>query len=174
MAASLDQVSGGRVVLGLGAGWQVNEHAAYGIELPPPGPRLDRFAEACEVVTSLLRLDRTSYSGTYYQLREAPRLASAQPRLPVLVGGRGERRTIPLAARLADEWNAWTTLETFRTKSALLDRHCEEADRDPSDVRRSTQALVELLEPGSPLPEPDWQTLAGTPAEVVGPLSPLG
>lgn len=168
MAATLDQISGGRLVLGLGAGWQANEHAAYGIGLPPPGPRLDQFTEACEVVVSLLRTERTTYSGAYYQLTDAPcEPKPLQRRLPVLIGGSGERRTIPLAARLADEWNAWTTLESFSAKSAVLDRRCEEHGRDPASVRRSTQAVVELVDRGAARPETDEQTLAGTPAEVV-------
>jgi F420-dependent oxidoreductase-like protein len=168
MAATLDIVSDGRLVLGLGAGWQVNEHVAYGIELPPPGRRIDQFEEACAVVLGLLREERTTFHGTYYRLDDAACAPKpVQERLPLLVGGSGERRSIPAAARWADEWNAWTSLESFRRKSRVLDDACEAIGRDPSTVRRSTQALVQLLAPGDARPERDRQVLAGTPAQLV-------
>jgi len=168
MAATLDQVSDGRLLLGLGAGWQVNEHHVYGIELPPPGVRIDQFEEACSVISSLLRDERTTFDGRYYRLDDAPCAPKPrQQRLPILIGGSGERRSIPAAARWADEWNAWTTLESFRRKSAVLDESCERIDRDPSTVRRSTQALVHFVEPGQDRPEVDGQSLAGTADELV-------
>lgn len=168
MAATLDHVSGGRLILGLGAGWQANEHAAYGIDLPAPGRRLDQFEEACQVITSLLRNERTSFDGTYYRLTDAPCAPKpVQERLPILIGGRGERRSIPAAARFADEWNAWTSIDTFRHKTAVLDAACEAVGRDPAEVKRSTQAVVVLLDDGDARPEPQWQTLAGTPTELV-------
>ncbi len=169
MAASLDHISDGRLLLGLGAGWQVNEHQAYGIDLPAPGLRLDQFEEACAVISSLLREPRTTFDGDYYQLVDAPcEPKPLQERLPILIGGRGERRSIPAAARWADEWNAWTTLDTFRHKSEVLDRACLSIDRDPQAIRRSTQAVVILRSAGEVPSAVDerHQALDGTAAEV--------
>lgn len=143
MAATLDQVSGGRLLLGLGAGHQPNEHRAYGIELLAPAVRMDRFEEAVEVIRSLLRSELTSFDGTYYRL-EAARCepATVQKPLPLLLAGAGERRAIPLAARFADAWHAWTTPEQFRRKSALLDTACAAVGREPVEVRRLTGQVL--------------------------------
>ncbi|MBO0731794.1 MAG: TIGR03560 family F420-dependent LLM class oxidoreductase [Acidimicrobiaceae bacterium] len=145
IAAAVDNMSGGRLVLGVGAGWQLNEHAAYGIDLGSITERLDRFEEACRVVLSLLRENRTSFDGTYYHLADAPNQPRpVQERVPLLIGGRGERRTMRIAAALADEWNTWTTPEVLAHKVDVLHRHCEDLGRDPSDVAVSTQAPLFL------------------------------
>jgi F420-dependent oxidoreductase-like protein len=166
MAASLDQVTGGRVVLGLGAGWQENEHIAYGIELAPPGPRLDRFDEACLVITSLLRERRTTFDGTYYQLMDAssePRPVS--PRLPILIGGGGMRRTARIAARYADIWHTWASPLDFRRKCEVLDGHCERAGRDPAAVERATGQVLRVT--SSPRQASDGDDVVGTPAQII-------
>jgi F420-dependent oxidoreductase-like protein len=152
MAASLDQVSGGRLLLGLGAGWQENEHLAYGIELEGPASRLDRFEEALQVVSLLLRSEVTSFNGSYYRMDGARcEPAPVQTPLPLLVGGAGERRSIPLAARYADAWHSWTTPPEFRHKSSVLEAACAAAGRAPSDVRRLTGQVVRVLAHGEPL-----------------------
>lgn len=143
MAAAVDNMSGGRLVLGLGAGWQENEHAAYGLALGPVRERLDRFEEACRVIISLLRDRRTTFEGSYFQLADAPNQpAPVQDRLPILIGGGGEKRTMRLAAAVADEWNAWTTPDVLRHKLEVLGRHCDDLDRDRGEISVSTQALV--------------------------------
>jgi len=144
-AATIDHISGGRLIVGLGAGWQVNEHAAYGIDLLDVGPRLDRLEEACAVIRSLLDERRTTFSGTSYRIADAPcDPKPVQDHLPILVGGSGEKRTMRIAARYADEWNAWGTAEDYRRRSQVLADHCAAVGRDPGSVARSTQALVYL------------------------------
>lgn len=145
-AATVDRLSArdggpGRLVLGLGAGWQRNEHEQYGIELPAVGDRVDRFAEACEVVSSLLSEPRTTFDGRWFHLIEA--LCEPKPfgDVPLLVGGKGDRM-LGIAARWADEWNMWGLPETISERSAVLDRACERIGRDPGSIRRSTQALI--------------------------------
>jgi F420-dependent oxidoreductase-like protein len=146
-AATVDIISGGRFVLGLGAGWQESEHAAYGIPFPTVSQRLDMFDEACHIVKALTTGDTTTFDGRYYQLRDAPLSPKpAQDPMPLLVGGAGERRTLRIAARYADEWNCWGTPDVLAHKNAVLDRHCADLGRDPSTIRRSTQALVHLSE----------------------------
>lgn len=143
-AATADVISGGRVILGLGAGWQVNEHERYGIELWSLKTRMDRFEEACAVVRGLRDNARFDFDGEHYQLAGAPMEPKAAGPLPLLIGGGGEQRTLRIAAKYADEWNVWSTPEFFTQKSAVLDQRCSEIDRDPSTIRRSTQALLFL------------------------------
>src|SRR3712207_5509939 len=127
IAAAVDNISGGRLLLGIGAGWQENEHAAYGIELGSVKERLDRFEEACQVVSSLLREPRTTFAGRHYRLEDAPNQpAPVQPKLPLLIGGGGEKRTMRIAAQYADEWNAWSTPEVLEHKVGVLRRHCDD------------------------------------------------
>lgn len=171
-AVTIDHISDGRVVLGLGAGWQVNEHAVYGIDLPAPKERVDRLEEACAVISSLLREPRTTFSGRWYRITDAPCEPKPVRRLPLLVGGAGEKRTLRVAARYADEWNAWTTPDVFKHKSGVLDGYCAEVGRDPGEIHRSTQAMVFLSRDESWLARfrdqgPGRPVLVGTPSEVV-------
>ncbi len=148
-AAAIDIISGGRFVLGLGAGWQVNEHAQYGIDLPAPGPRLRQFEEACRVVRALRDEEVASLDGRYYRLRDARMEPKPVGPMPLMIGGAGERVMAGIVARQADEWNVWGTPEVFAHKTAVMTRACEDAGRDPATLWRSTQALVVLgREPG--------------------------
>jgi F420-dependent oxidoreductase-like protein len=143
-AATVDHVSGGRLLLGVGAGWQQNEHDEYGIELPPPGERVARFEEACLVLLGLLRQERTTFGGRHYQLTDA--VAEPKPvqrPLPLLIGGKGDRM-LGIVARHADEWNMWGLADTIAERWTVVERRCEAIGRDPSEIRRSAQALVRL------------------------------
>jgi F420-dependent oxidoreductase-like protein len=145
MAAQVDQISHGRAVLGIGAGWQENEHTAYGIPFYTTGERLRRLREACQLIKGLLTQERTTFSGRYYQLKDAPlEPKPVQRPLPLLVGGGGERVTLRIAAAYADEWNVWGTPETLRRKMDVLDQHCHDLGRDPKTIKRSAQALLFL------------------------------
>ena len=145
-AATVDHLSGGRLVLGMGAGWQVNEHRAYGIDFFTVGQRLDRLEEACEVLHSLFHEERTTFQGHYYQLVDAPLEPKPERPLPLLIGGGGEKRTLRIAARWADEWNVWGTPDILRHKGEVLERHCVAIGRDPDEIVRSCQALLFLSE----------------------------
>jgi alkanesulfonate monooxygenase SsuD/methylene tetrahydromethanopterin reductase-like flavin-dependent oxidoreductase (luciferase family) len=142
--ATIDVISGGRFVLGLGAGWQENEHAQYGIDLPAPGPRLRRFEEACKVVRALRDERVATFGGRYYALRDASMEPKPVGPMPLLIGGAGEKVMPGIVARQADEWNVWGTPESFAAKNAIITRACESIGRDPASLRRSTQALVIL------------------------------
>jgi F420-dependent oxidoreductase-like protein len=172
MAATADRVSGGRFVLGVGAGWQENEHQQYGIALPPPRERLDRLEEALQVLLGLLRQPRTTFAGRHYQLTDAvcePK--PVQRPMPILIGGSGEKRTLRIVARYADVWNSWGHPEVIAHKSSVLDGYCEEVGRDPASIERSAQAGILLdADPDevaaraatSPLP-----VIGGTPSQLV-------
>jgi alkanesulfonate monooxygenase SsuD/methylene tetrahydromethanopterin reductase-like flavin-dependent oxidoreductase (luciferase family) len=145
IAAAVDNISGGRLLLGIGAGWQENEHAAYGIELGTVKERLDRFEEATQILISLLREKRTTFNGSYFHINDAPNQPTpVQTPMPILIGGGGEKRTMRIAARYADEWNAWSTPEVLEHKVRVLHDHCSDLGRDPSEIRVSTQALLFL------------------------------
>jgi len=145
LAATIDQISGGRFVLGLGAGWQENEHRAYGIPFYTMPDRLARLEEACQVVRALLREDRSSFEGKFYTLDNAPLAPKPVQRpLPIMIGGGGEKVTLRITARHADEWNVWGTPEILVHKMQVLDRHCEREGRDPAAIQRSAVALLVL------------------------------
>lgn len=145
MAANIDVISGGRLVLGLGAGWQENEHDKYGIPLFQMKERMDRYEEACAIVTSMLREDRTTFEGKYYQVTDAPcDPKPVQKPLPLLIGGGGEKRTLRIAAKYAQEWNVWGTPDVLKHKMGVLDQRCAEIDRDPKTIQRSAQSLMFL------------------------------
>lgn len=132
-------------VLGLGSGWQENEHTAYGFDFFDTATRLARLDEACAVIRSLLTEHRTTFKGQHYHLGDAPlEPKPAQSRLPILIGGGGERVTLRIAARWADEWNTWGTPDLIAAKTAVLDQHCALLDRDPREIRRSAQVAVFL------------------------------
>jgi F420-dependent oxidoreductase-like protein len=172
MATTVDHISGGRVVLGLGTGWLETEHRAYGIPFPSVPDRLSALEEACHVIRSLLDTDRSEFQGRHYHLEHAPLYPKpVQAHLPLLVGGGGERVTLRIAARYADEWNVWGTPETMRHKNGVLDRYLADVGRDPGEVRRSSQAMllmsddpaeVERIRPAGP----NLPVMAGTAADV--------
>jgi F420-dependent oxidoreductase-like protein len=174
IAATIDQISGGRLTLGVGAGWQLNEHAAYGLELGTVRERLDRFAEAVQILRSLLDEPRTTFAGRYFQLADAPNQPQpARGRVPLLVGGAGEQRTLRIAARYADHWNCWSSPELLAHKLSLLRSYCAEAGRDPADIHVSTQAELFLstdtqwLAKRREQPAGRHPVIIGTPAEVI-------
>src|SRR5882762_7334999 len=165
-AATVDQISEGRFVLGVGAGWQVNEHQAYGIELLPPRELLARFDEACQVFKGLLTQERVNFAGKYYQLSDAP-LEPKPAAMPLLIGGSGEKVTLGIIAKHADEWNHWGLPETAVHKGDVFRRHCEKIGRDPGTVRRSTQALIEVVVPGDAGADQRRERLTEGPHPVV-------
>jgi F420-dependent oxidoreductase-like protein len=141
MAATLDIVSGGRLELGIGAGWNEEESGAYGIALGTPSERSDRLEEACEVIVGLLSHETTNFKGRYYSLVDArcePKPLQ-RPHPPICVGGSGERRTLRTAALWAQHWNfVGGTADEFRAKKEVLHRHCAEVGRDPSEITLSS------------------------------------
>ncbi len=163
-ASTIDWLSGGRMVLGLGAGWQINEHHAYGIELEPPGKRVSRFEESIQIVRSMLSAESTTFHGAYYDITDAPcDPKPVQSPLPLLVGTHSPRM-LRITARHADEWNTWGTPEQAAVHRAALIETCHEVGRDPATVRTSVNALVDL--DGS-APPPGRAALFGSAQQLV-------
>ena len=144
MAAQIDVLSGGRFVMGLGAGWNEAEHHAYGIPFPPLKERFDRLEEAIHLSKALWGPGRSTYAGHYYHLDGAESLPKPAPgRPPILIGGGGEKRTLKLVAQYADEWNAVNlSPEAYRHKLGVLERHCEAEGRDPATIKRSMMVFA--------------------------------
>jgi F420-dependent oxidoreductase-like protein len=144
MAAAVDDLSGGRLTLGLGAGWQEREHALFGFELLDVVERFYQFEEGLEVITRLLKSDQpVTFEGKFYQLRDATRLPRpARPAGPsILIGGNGEKRTMAMVAKYADEWNAvFLPALDFARLSSHLDDRLLKLGRDPRSVKRSMMA----------------------------------
>jgi F420-dependent oxidoreductase-like protein len=148
--AQVDVITGGRVVLGIGAGWQENEHAAYGITLGSPRERSDRLEEAVQIIRSLFDNERTTFKGKYYAITDAPLAPKpVQTHLPILVGGGGEQRTLRTVARYADEWNSGGAPAAYAEKLKVLAEHCEKVGRDPKSIRLTTQASVRIVDDAS-------------------------
>jgi F420-dependent oxidoreductase-like protein len=144
MAAQVDIVSDGRLLLGLGAGWQQNEHEAYGIPFYTMRERLERLDEACEVIHSLWRERRSNFKGRYYQLSDAPLdpKPAQKPHPELMIGGGGERVTLRIVAKHADHWNVWGGPKVMARKGAILDAHCAAVGRDPGTIRRSVNIAL--------------------------------
>jgi F420-dependent oxidoreductase-like protein len=182
--ATVDAMSGGRVELGIGAGWYEAEHTAYGISFPSTGERFDRFAEQLAVITGLWETEvgeTFSFDGEHYRVADSPALPkpAQSPRPPVIIGGRGARRTPALAARYADEFNLpFMDVEEGAAQFARVRTACEEHGRDPGDlvwsqaltvavgsddaeVRRRLEAIGRTRE------DMAGSGLAGTPQEVL-------
>jgi F420-dependent oxidoreductase-like protein len=178
---AIDSLSGGRLNIGLGAGWQEREHTSFGYDLLEVRERMDRFAEALQVVRLLTRSgEPVSFAGTYYQLNDAQMMpkSHAPEGAPITIGGAGPKRTIPLVAKYADEWNCvHMPVDRFVERNALLNEELAKIGRDAGDVRRTMMGTIfigkddaavaaklngkdktEVLASGQ---------FAGTPAEIV-------
>ena len=172
MAATLDHISAGRVTLGLGSGWQQNEHEQYGLEFYDVGERLARLDEACAVIKMLFTEQHSNFAGKHYQLNNA----SLEPKpvqqpLPLLIGGGGEKVTLKITAKYADAWNVWGDPGILKAKGAILDQHCQDLGRDPKSIHRTAVALLFMSEDQSYLDKMRQAKLAqphiiGTPEEV--------
>lgn len=148
MAAQLDIISGGRLLLGMGAGWQENEHTAYGIPYYTMGERLARLDEACSVMRALWTEHRSNFDGRYYQLSDAPLqpkpLQSPHPK--IMIGGGGEKVTLKIVARHADHWNVWGGPKVLAAKGVILDQHCAALGRDPGELSRSANMALKITD----------------------------
>jgi F420-dependent oxidoreductase-like protein len=152
IAATTDVISGGRLDLGIGAGWNEYEHESMGIPLYQPGERIRRLDEACDILKGLFQNETFSYDGRYYTLKEARCIPHPvqKPYPPIVIGGSGEKLTLKVVAKHADIWNyTGADVEEFKHKMNVLDEHCTAIGRNPADIVRSYQ---HRMKPG----EYDW------------------
>ncbi len=191
-ATAVDHLSNGRMTLGLGAGWHPRDHAAFGFELLPIGDRISRLDAQAAAARALLHGESVSAAGPYVTLDRAVNLpAPVRGRMPLLIGGSGERRTLRIVARHADAWNGEGDVETWARRNRILDEHCAAIGRDPATIERTVglppasiretraaavAALAARLEHNRMAPDEAHETaaaspLAGTRAEVVDALA---
>ena len=181
MAATLQCLTDGRLILGIGAGWNEAEYRAFGYDFPGAGTRIDQLDEALQVITSLWHEPSSTFAGRHYQLVDAR--CDPKPPLPptLLVGGRG-RRTIQLAARYADWWNAdWVSADMYRELSQQVTSACVSEGREPAALRRTwlglcscaptLEAAQDAMAGG--VPERPGNALVGTPSQIVDGLAPF-
>jgi alkanesulfonate monooxygenase SsuD/methylene tetrahydromethanopterin reductase-like flavin-dependent oxidoreductase (luciferase family) len=135
MAATLDGITNGRAVLGIGAAWNEHEHRMYGIDFDTPAIRLAKLREATRIVRGLLDVGKVTFTGKYYALENATLgTRPIQTRLPILVGGGGEQVTLKITARYADWWHGFGSPEVIKHKLAVLKKHCVDVGRDYSEI----------------------------------------
>jgi alkanesulfonate monooxygenase SsuD/methylene tetrahydromethanopterin reductase-like flavin-dependent oxidoreductase (luciferase family) len=146
MAATVDQISRGRFILGIGAAWFKREHEAYGWDFPSMKERQDRFEEAVQLIRALFTSDDpVDFNGEYYRLERAPLAPGCfqRPHIPILIGGTGEKRTLRTLARYGDVMNldGWAggpmNKEFFQYKVGIVEAHCEDCSRDPADIKKT-------------------------------------
>jgi alkanesulfonate monooxygenase SsuD/methylene tetrahydromethanopterin reductase-like flavin-dependent oxidoreductase (luciferase family) len=142
-AVTVDHISNGRLELGVGAGWYVDEHEMFGLEFPTTRILVEQYAEAVDLLDRYLRSDQTTFSGEYYTLHGAYNRPAPvqQPRMPLMLGAHGPKM-IDIAAQYADTWNSRGTPEEMRQRNAQMDEACVRHDRDPKSVKRSMLFVV--------------------------------
>ena len=183
MAAQVDIISGGRLIVGMGSGWQENEHEAYGIPFYTMRERLERLDEACHVMKSLWTERRSTFKGRFYQLSDAPLEPKPvqRPHPELMIGGGGEKVTLRIVAKHADRWNIWGGPKTAARKGAILDEHCAAIGRDPKTITRSANMALMITDKksdvdtlaefvgarmGVHVADPRDTCLAGTPEQI--------
>ncbi len=171
-AITIDHVSGGRLELGIGAGWFEEEHERFGFRFEDPPRRVDRFREAIQVIDSLVRGEETTYDGRYYRLKQAQlRPAPVQSPRPPLTLGAHRPRMLRICARHADRWNSYGTVDEMTMRNRFLDAACGEIGRDPGEIIRSFYGWIpNLVAMGFPDP---WSSLDAF-EEVVGKYTETG
>jgi F420-dependent oxidoreductase-like protein len=175
-AAQVDIISGGRVILGIGAGWQENEHIAYDIPFFSVAERLQRLEESVQILRSLFDNPVTNFEGKHYRIKDAPLSPKpVQDHLPILIGGGGEKVTLRLVAQYADAWNVTGPASTVAQKSEVLRQHCERAGRDFDSIHRTGAMLINVdqSDTGGGLGQrPGWTTVSRV-GELIDALAPF-
>ena len=186
MASTVDVMSGGRLICGLGAGWYEHEWLAYGYGFPEVPVRMRMFKEACEVVHRMFTEDGPTFEGEFYQIDGPINEPTSKPHPPLWIGGGGEKVTLKLVARWGDACNVGGDIETIKHKFDVLRGHCENEGRDYEEITRSTSINVHLIEEDE---DPEMATeehrgsrsfeeysdefMVGTPGEIVERLNPM-
>jgi alkanesulfonate monooxygenase SsuD/methylene tetrahydromethanopterin reductase-like flavin-dependent oxidoreductase (luciferase family) len=181
MAASLQHLSGGRFILGYGAGWVEEEYRAYGYEFPPIRTRIEQMVEGIEVIRALWTGGPVSYQGRHYRLEDALAVPIPHPPPPIMIGGDGEKLTLRAVAEHGDWWNAMSRpVDVLRRKVAALEAHCEAVGRDPATVVRTITFVAFLDQDGAAARraagsrlEGETVAFAGDPAAMIDHLVAL-
>ena len=168
MAANLQTLSGGRLILGLGAGWKEDEYRAYGYPFPAVKTRMEELEDAIHVIRSMWTQQPATFEGQHYQVHAAYCAPQPEPAIPLLIGGGGEQRTLAIVARHADWWNFNScTVEEYERKLTILKQHCQRVGRNPSEIKLSYLSTLSVAEdPTKVKRDPNKHFIAGNAAEV--------
>jgi F420-dependent oxidoreductase-like protein len=180
--STIDQISNGRLEIGIGAGWMEQEYRAYGYEFPPVGTRLRQLEESLQILKSMFTENRTTFKGRYYTVTDAPNNPKPvqKPNPPILIGGAGEKVMLRLVAKYADRWNCPAGYRDFRRTLGVLHEHCRAVNRDPATLTISEQVMV-CIGANKAEVEQKWEmakgrrpfsftAIKGTPDEVIAQL----
>jgi alkanesulfonate monooxygenase SsuD/methylene tetrahydromethanopterin reductase-like flavin-dependent oxidoreductase (luciferase family) len=146
MAATLDVISEGRLELGIGAGWNKEEHETYGYFFPEPRARVERLKEGVEIIKKMWTEEKPSYKGKHYWIREAicdPKPVQ-KPHPPIMIGGAGEQFTLKVVASCADRWNFGGDIEQYKHKLGILEKYCRQIGRNPKDIEKTCFASMDV------------------------------
>ncbi len=172
MFANLHALTGGRVILGIGAGWKEDEYLSYGYPFPPVKTRLEQLEEAVQIIRAMWTTQPATFEGQHYSIRNAYCAPRPSSKLPILIGGGGEQRTLALVARYADWWNFNSVpLEEYARKLGILKHHCERIGRNLSDIKLTYLSTISVSEdPARVQRDPVKHFIAGNATEVISEL----
>ena len=172
MAANLQTLSGGRLILGLGAGWKEDEYRAYGYPFPEVKTRMEELEDAIHVLRAMWTHQPATFEGQHYQVHSAYCAPQPEPGIPLLIGGGGEQRTLAIVARSADWWNFNScTVEEYERKLTILKQHCQRIGRNPSEIKLSYLSTLSVAEdPTQVKRDPSKHYIAGNAAQVTSEL----
>jgi alkanesulfonate monooxygenase SsuD/methylene tetrahydromethanopterin reductase-like flavin-dependent oxidoreductase (luciferase family) len=179
MAANMQVLTKGNFILGIGAGWKEDEYRAYGYPYPPAAQRIDELEEAVQIIRAMWVDSPASFEGKHYRIENAYSIPRPDPPVPLLIAGGGEKRTLRVAAKYADWWNApFMEADKYKHKQDVLAQHCREIGRDPGEILHSYYAIVSLSEdPDKVQRNEDPHFVSGSPDDVTRELEqfiPLG
>lgn len=167
MASTLQLLSGGKFILGIGAGWKEDEYTAYGYPYPSAGQRIDELEEAVQIIRAMWTQSPASFQGKYYRIENAYAEPRPNPPVPLLIAGKGEKKLLRVVAKYADWWNApFMKPEEFAHKQQVLAEHCMEVGRDPAEITHTYYGLVSLANDRSKTDQSDPNFLSGTPDDL--------
>ncbi len=169
MAANLQALTGGRLILGLGAGWKEDEYRAYDYPYPAVKIRMEELEEAIKILRAMWTTQPATFEGQHYQVYDAYCAPLPDPAIPVLIGGGGEQRTLAIVARYADWWNFNScTVEDYAHKLTILRQHCERVGRDPAEIALSYLSTISVSnDPTQVIRHPNKHFIAGSSSEVI-------
>jgi alkanesulfonate monooxygenase SsuD/methylene tetrahydromethanopterin reductase-like flavin-dependent oxidoreductase (luciferase family) len=148
MAATLQALTGGRFILGIGAGWKQDEYEAYGYDYPGAGARIEQLEDAVQIIKTMFSEIPATFHGKHYHIQDAFCEPRPYPAVPLLIGGKGEKKTLRVVAKYADMWNGnFTTSEEYAQKQEVLAAHCRDVGRDPSEIIYTYYGIVDLSDP---------------------------
>lgn len=172
MAANLQLLSGGKFILGIGAGWKEDEYRAYGYPYPPAGQRIDELEEAVQIIRAMWADSPASFEGKYFRIENAECEPRPNPPIPLLIAGKGEKKLLRVVAKYADWWNApFMQPDEFAHKQEVLAEHCREVGRDPAEITHTYYALLSLAADRDKADHNDPNFIAGNPDDVTEVLS---